>query len=116
MSRWSRPLTPHRSLCRLPCRHAAVTDATRRNSRRPRVRPRPRRERSAALNCYDCQTHDQPTTAVATCSACGAGICHDHARAVPHTLHRLTGMGVATKPRTARRLLCGTCAAAETSA
>lgn len=67
------------------------------------------------LNCYDCHTQDQPTTAVAACRVCGAGICLRHTHTVPQTLHRLNGMGVATKPLTARRLLCDTCATAEAS-
>lgn len=68
------------------------------------------------MNCYDCQISDQLTSAVAICRICGAGICLQHAHASPQILHRPNGMGVATLPRAARRLLCDTCLAAEHSA
>jgi hypothetical protein len=67
------------------------------------------------MNCYDCQSSDQATPAVAACHTCGAGICHHHAKAVPQMLHRLDGMGVATRPRAARRMVCPVCLAAERS-
>ncbi|MCS0603689.1 DUF2180 family protein [Streptomyces sp. LP11] len=65
------------------------------------------------MNCFDCQDLDIATPAVAICRVCGAGVCHRHARTRPRVLHELTGTGLATKPRAARRLLCGTCTAAE---
>jgi hypothetical protein len=67
------------------------------------------------MNCYDCQSTDQATPAVAICCICGAGVCLEHADTSPQILHRPNGMGVATKPRAARRLLCATCVAAERS-
>ncbi|UKY54185.1 DUF2180 family protein [Streptomyces inhibens] len=63
------------------------------------------------MNCYDCQTLDQPTPAVATCRACGAGICAQHTHARSQMLHRLNGTGVATKNHAVRQLLCERCAA-----
>ncbi|MYQ75825.1 MULTISPECIES: DUF2180 family protein [unclassified Streptomyces] len=68
------------------------------------------------MNCYDCHTSDVSTPALAVCRRCGAGICGAHSTAVPHTLHRINGVGVATLPRVARRLVCPTCCAAEQSA
>ncbi|MCM2578438.1 DUF2180 family protein [Streptomyces meridianus] len=66
------------------------------------------------MNCYDCHATGSDTTAVAACRTCGAGICGDHAHSRPETLHRISGTGVATLPRSARRITCGTCTAAET--
>lgn len=67
------------------------------------------------MNCYDCLVTDEATPAVAVCSACGGALCVHHAHLSPHVLHRLNGMGLATRPRVARRFLCDTCVAAERS-
>ncbi|MFE2373839.1 DUF2180 family protein [Streptomyces sp. NPDC059398] len=68
------------------------------------------------MKCYDCHTSGRITPAIALCRSCGAGACADHSSVVPQTLHRINGMGVATLPRTARRILCEVCSAAEHSA
>ncbi|MFJ8057615.1 DUF2180 family protein [Streptomyces sp. NPDC096142] len=67
------------------------------------------------MNCYDCAVADTPAAAVASCTTCGAGICLAHAHASSYLLHRPSGMGVATLPRAARRILCATCRDAERS-
>ncbi|MEU9244447.1 DUF2180 family protein [Streptomyces sp. NPDC048385] len=67
------------------------------------------------MNCYDCQITDEATAAVALCSVCGAGLCGHHAHLSPHVLHRLNGLGLAARPRAARRFLCDTCREAEGS-
>ncbi|OPF77311.1 hypothetical protein VT50_0221260 [Streptomyces antioxidans] len=68
------------------------------------------------MNCFDCHALGQTATAVAICHRCGAALCGDHARTTPHVLHRFNGMGVATMPRSARRIVCSTCIAAEVRA
>ncbi|MYR61299.1 DUF2180 family protein [Streptomyces sp. SID625] len=65
--------------------------------------------------CFDCQELDVTTVAVAVCRMCGAGICRSHGRPAPQTPHDLTGAGLATKPRAARRTACRICLAAERS-
>ncbi|QKW24779.1 DUF2180 family protein [Streptomyces seoulensis] len=69
------------------------------------------------MNCFDCRdlSPAETTAAVGVCRGCGAGICYRHAHSGPHLLHRLAGTGLASRPRAARRLLCGTCAQAERS-
>ncbi|MFE5078369.1 DUF2180 family protein [Streptomyces halstedii] len=68
------------------------------------------------VNCLDClELEDATTAAVAVCQLCGGGICRQHAHERSHMLHMPNGMGVATRPRAARRLLCGTCSASERS-
>ncbi|MET8405355.1 DUF2180 family protein [Streptomyces sp900116325] len=68
------------------------------------------------MNCYDCDSLDHVTPAVAVCPTCGAGVCAEHANTVSQQLHRPAGMGLATLPRAARRILCATCISAERSA
>lgn len=65
------------------------------------------------MNCYDCAVTDLSIAAVASCRTCGAGVCLDHARSATRLLTRPSGMGPATPPRAARRILCGTCREAE---
>jgi hypothetical protein len=66
------------------------------------------------LNCFDCQTTDRTATpAVANCRRCGAAVCGTHAHTASETVHRMSGVGVATLPRTARRITCETCYRAE---
>ncbi|MEW2545989.1 DUF2180 family protein [Streptomyces sp. NPDC047002] len=67
------------------------------------------------MNCYDCQSVQQTSPAVASCRSCGGGVCSDHANALPLTVHQPHGMGLSTLPLTARRILCDTCARAEQS-
>ncbi|MGQ4511531.1 DUF2180 family protein [Streptomyces sp. DW26H14] len=66
------------------------------------------------MNCFDCHATDHiSSAAVATCRSCGSGVCGDHAYAFPQEIRALTGLGVSTKPLSARRILCGLCARAE---
>ncbi|MDH6132049.1 hypothetical protein P3T37_001434 [Kitasatospora sp. MAA4] len=65
------------------------------------------------MNCYDCHTAERTTPALAVCHHCGAGLCAEHARALPDTVHHLSGTGASTLPRRARRISCSVCAEAE---
>jgi hypothetical protein len=64
------------------------------------------------MECFDCATAGRTRTAVAVCHHCGAGLCGDHVRVVPDTVHHLSGTGVSTA-QPARRIACRTCAPAE---
>ena len=70
------------------------------------------------MNCYDCLPretgHPSTTPAVAVCRRCGAGLCVDHVRAEPETIHQVAGTGTASSEG-ARRLTCALCHDAEQS-
>ncbi|MFD9128647.1 DUF2180 family protein [Kitasatospora sp. NPDC059571] len=65
------------------------------------------------MDCYDCHTAGRTATALAVCHHCGAGLCADHARALPDVVRHLSGTGSAAVSAPARRIACTTCAPAE---
>lgn len=64
------------------------------------------------MYCYDCPSEDR-TTAVAVCAHCKAGLCRDHVWEDSEEVHQVTGTGRAEHRRSARRLTCSICHAAE---
>jgi hypothetical protein len=64
------------------------------------------------MNCYDC--HPKASPAVATCMACGKGICTDHLiRHEREVVEKVAaGMTAVDRPtgRKVPRMLCGECA------
>ncbi|WP_079127672.1 DUF2180 family protein [Streptomyces sp. TP-A0874] len=67
------------------------------------------------MDCYECHIGDRRTTAVAVCRNCGAALCPSHLHSRPQVPHRVRGTGPTTGPPAARRILCPTCSAAEST-
>ncbi|MCQ4210664.1 MULTISPECIES: DUF2180 family protein [Streptomyces] len=68
------------------------------------------------MACYDCIQENRPdTVGIGICTRCGLATCHDHARVLAVHVQRANGMSRTTGPRTARRVVCHTCHAAETA-
>lgn len=65
------------------------------------------------MNCYDCLLDGATTTAAAVCTRCGAGLCADHLRVTPETVHEPAGTGTSTHTPSARRITCLRCHEAE---
>ena len=63
--------------------------------------------RENEMNCYDCQVTGSPTTAVAVCLSCGAGMC---LACLVETSLELGGS--ASDAGSTRCLLCRSCASA----
>ncbi|MFF3563788.1 DUF2180 family protein [Streptomyces sp. NPDC002574] len=69
------------------------------------------------MKCYDClQEARRDTEEIGICSRCNLFVCADHALVIRHLVHQPNGLGRATSRLPARRLVCTTCRAAETSA
>ncbi|MGA4838197.1 DUF2180 family protein [Streptomyces sp. G45] len=69
------------------------------------------------MNCYDCALDGGGASAgIGICSRCNLAVCADHARVTPVLVHRSAGLGRATADRPGRRVVCGTCHAAEAAA
>lgn len=68
------------------------------------------------MRCYDClQETRNDTEGIGVCSRCGLATCENHARVRRVHLHRLMGMGASNSRVPARRVVCHTCDAAETT-
>ncbi|MFG3256813.1 DUF2180 family protein [Streptomyces sp. NPDC048172] len=67
------------------------------------------------MDCYDCLPRAAERHAVAVCRRCGAGLCVDHVRLSPETVHQVAGTGTASSEKRARRITCGVCHEAEHS-
>ncbi|MEU2867941.1 DUF2180 family protein [Streptomyces olivoreticuli] len=61
------------------------------------------------MRCFDCAEDDRQAAAVAMCQQCGAALCHAHTTATQQLVRRAAGMGQATSPVPARRMICQTC-------
>ncbi|MEU6340856.1 MULTISPECIES: DUF2180 family protein [unclassified Streptomyces] len=69
------------------------------------------------MKCYDClQEARTDADGIGICSRCNLFVCADHAQVVRQLLHQPNGLGRSTSRLPARRLVCTTCRAAETSA
>ncbi len=69
------------------------------------------------MNCLDCSSAGQPTTAVAVCHSCGAAVCALHAVVRDHHLIRTAPINKQIIIEPAARLVwCSTCAAAHDAA
>lgn len=69
------------------------------------------------MNCFDCATHGEVSSAVAICAGCGAGLCLEHAHVDPRWLARTAAINrtVPVEPP-ARVVRCGVCAHAQDAA
>lgn len=67
------------------------------------------------MNCYECHPRAEP--AVAVCSRCGKGLCHEHTikQELSVLVHVPSGMAHQTRNsgRSEPRMLCGECFAAQ---
>ena len=61
------------------------------------------------MNCFDCTNLGRSTTAVGTCTTCGAGVCADHVELDAHELAHTSGPGIYT-PKVTRAFTCSICA------
>ena len=69
------------------------------------------------MNCFDCATHGEASSAVAICAGCGAGLCLEHADVHPRWLTRTMAINrTVTVESPARVVQCGVCAHAEEAA
>ena len=62
------------------------------------------------MNCFDCASLGRRTDAIAACTDCGAGICHDHAHVTARWLYRTGTINrlVRVEPPT-RTIRCSLC-------
>ncbi|MFE3637522.1 DUF2180 family protein [Streptomyces sp. NPDC059168] len=65
------------------------------------------------MNCFDCDRRELTVAAVAVCSVCGAGVCATHVRTEAEQVREPANPGEVMHDRSARRLTCSTCRAAE---
>ncbi|MEU9733901.1 DUF2180 family protein [Streptomyces sp. NPDC048002] len=65
------------------------------------------------MQCYECALEDEAAPAVAMCVRCGCGVCLRHAHVADQAVPHEAGLGLTYGPRTARRVTCATCHAAE---
>ena len=69
------------------------------------------------MKCFDCAALGHTADAVAVCTACGAGVCPDHAHITPRWLTRTAVIDrtVRVEPP-ARSIRCGLCQQAHDAA
>ncbi|MEU9734842.1 DUF2180 family protein [Streptomyces sp. NPDC048002] len=65
------------------------------------------------MNCFECDEIGQSVAAVAVCTVCGAGVCATHVRTETMQIREPAHPGKVMHNRSARRLTCPTCRAAE---
>jgi hypothetical protein len=63
------------------------------------------------MNCFDCDSDGQATSAVAICANCGAAVCAAHATTSPQMVQFQNGLGMRTQAGRARQIHCPTCTA-----
>ena len=69
------------------------------------------------MNCFDCATHGEVSSAVAICAGCGAGLCLEHADVHPRWLTRTAAINrTVTVEPPARVVRCRVCTHAEGAA
>jgi hypothetical protein len=69
------------------------------------------------MKCYDCDLAGRDdTTAIGVCSRCGLAVCPGHGRVGEAAVSVPRGLGMSTGVLSARKVVCGTCYAAEHSA